>query len=83
MGLKQWHWGKIVILWLLVPVVYLPIWVVLVMSIESATLIFNIDPPLTVSRLGVSIAAGMIPLAAVMITTWAWLTGKHLPSNSN
>ena len=71
MAIKNWHFGKIVLLWVcgMLPALM----IVLVFGDTSRSGDFRIDE----EPLATAFAAVLVALAVLVPTTWKWLSGKE------
>ena len=68
--LKQWHWGKILMLWIVVPAVGMGVGV----GVGSGSFfVFNSDD----LALGSILFLSATSIIVMLVITWVWLTGKE------
>ena len=60
--IQQWHWGKILMLWILVPTLGVAVGVI-VLAVSTLPTDFVLFPPL-------------VSIVLMLVITWVWLTGK-------
>ena len=70
MGLKQWHWGKILMLWIATPIAMIAVG----LAAEYVGGVFTGDPILAIHVL--TLTFSVVPLFAMVVVTWKWLGGK-------
>ena len=61
MRVKQWHWGKLLILWIVVPIVMLAVFVAGDLLDAEGFFFFLLA----------------VPIIVMLVITWIWLTGKE------
>ena len=69
--LNQWHWGKILMLWIVVPAAGLGAGASAFVFMEEVDL-GNDD-----LRVGLSLLLPTVSILAMLVITWLWLTGKE------
>ena len=71
MRVKQWHWGKLLMLWVVAPIVS-PGVLIAVYSATDAGDFFNVD-----LLLGFFLFLLAVSIIVMLVITWIWLTGKE------
>ena len=69
--IQQWHWGKILMLWILVPTLGVAVGAIVLAvadagfqsEVPESFFIFVLFPPL-------------VSIVLMLVITWVWLTGK-------
>ena len=68
MRLKQWHWGKILILWIVVPAL---------VGVGGAISVVALFPWLSGAAQVFMYFPPAISIIVMLVITWLWLTGKE------
>ena len=71
MRVKQWHWGKLLMLWIGVPILS-PGVLIAVAGATDAGDFFNVD-----LLLGFFLFLLAVSIIVMLVITWIWLTGKE------
>lgn len=71
MGLKQWHWGKILMLWIATPIAMIAVF----LATEYVGGFLTGDPIWAIDVLIFTFS--VVPLVAMVVVTWKWLGGKE------
>ncbi len=75
MGLKRWHWGKLLMLWLLTPFVM----GILFSFGDNVPVLHKPTNPLLIAVDILIVALILAVPVTMLIVTWKWLSGKEKP----
>ena len=81
MGLKQWHWGKILMLWIATPFVMFAVFFVVVMIVNWLYAPLRLIEFETIRAVAPILSFLLVPVPFVIMVgvTWKWLSGKERP----